>query len=202
MNKTLVKVRKMDKYLYFCTITKERKSPHSFMISTGVLDDLYDLTTAILCEYDCGSFARIWRDPLRKTVHIRFYWLHSDGVRFEGWEQTIIIPFQELMAFNKGYMGDTWSFLSLENYHGPKLVFCKTDNLHSAVNNPVVRKKLSRFLRDNFRWPDWDEIRFYNDLIPYSFFFQTVRDGRIGISGGVILHEQDNMKKAQYALHT
>lgn len=202
MNRTLVKVMVADKFLSFRTITKDEKSSHSFMIPRGTIDDLYEITTAVLCEYDSGSFARIWRDPLRETVHIRFYWLHSNGFRLTGREQTIIIPFRELMAFNKGYAGDEWSFLSMEQPQRPKMVFCETNNLHAAVNNPIVRRKLSRFLRDNFRWPGSDEIRLYDDLMPHSFFFREVQGGRIGICGGVLLHGQDNMKKAQYALHT
>lgn len=202
MKKTLVKITIIDKFLSFRTITKEQKSPHSFMIPKGLIDDLYDLTTAILCEYDCGSFARIWRDPLRETVHIHFYWLHRSGFRLVGWEQAIILPFHELMAFNKGYSGDEWTCLSLEQPPLPRLVFCSKNNLRAAVNEPTVRRKLSRFLRDNFRYPGADEIRLYDDLVPYSFFFQEVQDDRIGICGGVILHGQDNMKKAQYSLHT
>ena len=202
MKKTLVKITIIDKFLSFRTITKEQKSPHSFMIPKGLIDDLYDLTTAILCEYDCGSFARIWRDPLRETVHIHFYWLHRSGFRLVGWEQAIILPFHELMSFNKGYSGDEWTCLSLEQPPLPRLVFCSKNNLRAAVNEPTVRRKLSRFLRDNFRYPGADEIRLYDDLVPYSFFFQEVQDGRIGICGGVILHGQDNMKTAQYSLHT
>lgn len=202
MSKTLVKVSMTESCLSFRTITKERKSPHSFLISREMIDDLYALTTTILCAYDGGSFARIWQDPLRETVHIRFYWLHSNGFRLAGWEQTIILPFHELMAFNKGYKGKTWACLSLEQSQLPKLVFCGTKNLHAAVNNPAVRRKLSRFLRDNFRWPGAGEIRLYDDTVPFSFFFQEVQNDRNGICGGVILHGQDHMQKAQYSLHT
>lgn len=113
-SKTLVIITMAEKQLIFRTVTMDRKSPHSFMISKEVIDDLYDLPRTVLCEHDCGSFAQIWRDTLNETAHIRFYWLNSNGFRLSGWEQTIVVPFDELMAFNKGYMGERWALLSLE----------------------------------------------------------------------------------------
>lgn len=201
-DKTLVIVTQTEKYLSFRTITRDKKSPHSFMISKEALDDLHDLPQAILCEHDCGSFAQVWRDPLKETVHIRFYWLCSNGFRLTGWEQTVILPFRKLMSFNSGGMGDRWAVLSLEESRQPKLVFCGTKNLHAAVNHPIVRRKLTRFLRDNFRWHNTDEILLYDDMAPYSFFFREMRGGRAGICGAVILHGLENMEKAQYSLHT
>jgi len=180
----------------------DRKSPHGFMISKVVIDDLYELPRTVLCEHDCGSFAQVWRDPLSETVHIRFYWLNSNGVQLTGWEQTIIVPFDELMSFNKGYMGERWELLSLEESRQPKLTFCGKKNLHAAVNNPVVRRKLTRFLRDNFQWPGAEEILLYDDMKPYSFYFREMRNGRVGICGGVIFHGREDMKKAQYSIHT
>lgn len=201
-SKTLVIITKAEKYLVFRTITMDRKSPQSFMISKAAIDDLHDLPRTALCKHDCGSFARVWRDTLKETVHIRFYWLNGDGSQLTGWEQTIILPFHELMSFNKGYMGERWALLSLEESRQPKLVFCGTKNLHAAVSNPTVRRKLARFLRDNFKWPEADEIHFYDDREPYSFFFREMRGGCAGICGGVILHDRENMEKAQYSIHT
>lgn len=201
-SKTLVIITQAEKHLVFRTITMDGKSPHGFMISKAVIDDLYELPRTVLCEHDCGSFAQIWRDPLSETVHIRFYWLNSNGVQLTGWEQTIIVPFDELMSFNKGYMGERWALLSLEESRQPKLTFCGKKNLHAAVNNPVVRRKLTRFLRDNFQWPGAEEILLYDDMEPYSFYFREMRNGRAGICGGVIFHGREDMKKAQYSIHT
>lgn len=201
-SKTLVIITQTEKYLSFRTVTRGRKSPHSFMISKGAIDDLYDLPGTVLCEHDCGSFAQVWRDPLKETVHIRFYWLNSNGFRLSGWEQTIVVPFDELMSFNKGYMGERWALLSLEESRQPRLVFCGTKNLHAAVSNLTVRRKLARFLRDNFQWLRTDEIHFYDDMEPYSFFFREMQNGRAGICGGVILHGREDLKTAYYSIHT
>ena len=201
-SKTLVIITQTEKYLSFRTVTRDRKSPHSFMIPKASIDYLFDLPRTVLCEHDCGSFAQMWRDPLKETVHIRFYWLNSDGFRLTGWEQTIIVPFDDLMSFRNGDMEERWALLSLEEFQRPKLVFRGTQNLHAAVNNPTVRRKLTRFLRDNFRWFGTDEILFYDDIEPYSFFFREMQNGRAGICGGVILHGRENMEKAQYSIHT
>lgn len=202
MSKTLVKVSLVGDHLSFRTITRARKSPHSFMIPIAMINNLCDFPTTVLCAYDCGSLARIWRDPLRERLHICFYWLHSNGSQLAGWEQTVILPFHELVCIYSIGKPEKWSCLSAEQPQHPKLVFCETKNLHAAVNDPLMRHKLSRFLRDNFHWPNSDEIRFYDDMVPYSFFFREMRNGRNGICGGVILHGQDNIQKAQYSLHT
>lgn len=38
--------------------------------------------------------------------------------------------------------------------------------------------------------------------MPYSFFFREFRGGRAGICGGLILHNQDDIFKAYYNIHT
>lgn len=81
-------------------------------------------------------------------------------------------------------------------------MFCGAKNLLAAVNNLTVRRKLARFLRDNFQWPRTDEIHFYDDMEPYSFFFREMQNGRTGICGGVILHGREDMKTAHYSIHT
>lgn len=41
------------------------------------------------------------------------------------------------------------------------------------------------------------------DFAPYSFFFREVCAGRNGICGGLIFHNyHDNLKKANYSVHT
>ena len=56
----------------------------------------------------------------------------------------------------------------------PKLVFCSKENLHAALSSKIVRSKLVRYLRDHFNWFATDEIRFFNDFLPYSFFLPGV----------------------------
>ena len=70
------------------------------------------------------------------------------------------------------------------------------------MSHKAVRRKLIRFLRDNFQWGWSDEVRFYNDFLPYSFFFTEIRGGQQGICGGLILHGREDLNRAYYSIHT
>ena len=70
------------------------------------------------------------------------------------------------------------------------------------VDNKLVRRKLSKFLRNHFNWPSATEVRFFGDFEPYSFFFREYRKDQAGICGGLILHGRENMDKAYYSVHT
>lgn len=87
-------------------------------------------------------------------------------------------------------------------HNAPTLVFHSKTNLHAAANNRFVRRKLARCLRDNFHWKDIDAICFYDDFLPYSFFFREIRNGQSGICGGLIFHRQEDSSEAHYAIHT
>jgi len=90
-----------------------------------------------------------------------------------------------------------WKALSVDDSVGQaRIVFKSRKNLHAALGNGVIRRKLIRFLRDQFRWGNSEEIEIYDDFVPYSFFFREIKDGKAGISGGLILHGQEDMEKA------
>ena len=85
----------------------------------------------------------------------------------------------------------------------PQLVFAGSRaNLRAAIGDRRIRHKLGKALMDNFNWPGADEVRLASDFVPYSFFFQEIRDGRPVMCGGLILHGQDDMAKAYYGIHT
>lgn len=143
----------------------------------------------------------------RARVSIRFIWLSaSDRGEFTGWEQTVRLPYDTLAEFAARSLVDgeskQWKALSLAERRTPKLVFCSKENLHAAVSNKIVRSKLVRCLRDHFDWLSTDEIRIFNDFLPYSFFFQAYRAGCPGICGGLILHDHQDLGRAYYSMHT
>ena len=83
------------------------------------------------------------------------------------------------------------------------IVFYDHEGLRTCLENKTVRGKLARALRDNFRCYRAEQISFYHDFVPYSFLFQETRNGRVGIVGGLILHNgEDDLKKAYYSIHT
>ena len=75
-------------------------------------------------------------------------------------------------------------------------------NLRAAISNPHVRHKLGKALAANFNWPSADEVRLYNDFVPYSFFFREFRDGQARMCGGLILHNHDDPRRMTYSIHT
>lgn len=204
-NRILIKMSAHENSISFRTITRKRKSPHCFYVLRSELERLW--RDGCVVSHDIHSFAELRYDPVRGVVSITFTWLSSAGNEARvGWEQTVRLPRDKLAEFMdsslEGSGAKQWQALSVEDMRRPRLVFNARDNLHAALSNKTVRCKLARFLRDHFNWPRTDQICFYNDSVPYSFFFREFRADRPGICGAVILHNQEDMSKAHYAIHT
>ena len=204
-DRVLVKVSVDGDDIHLRLIDPSEKTHRSFCIDYDAFDDLEYREMAGV--NDCGSFAVLRRNRADGTASMRFVWLSSSGDGpVAGWEQTVKLPFQEMCSFIRASAEkggpSKWAALSVKPGNTPKLVFCGRENLHDAVENQTVRRKLVRFLRDNFKWWGTDEIRFYNDFVPYSFSFQEFRNGQPGMCGGLILHSQKNLEKAYYSIHT
>lgn len=204
-NRILVKMTAENHCILFRTVTPTEKSPHAFYITRKTFAELKD--RGEITGHDCGSFAILRWDDKTGTVIIHFTWLSCSGNdQVAGWEQTVKLPYEGLQNFMEKTAGKIgppkWAALSVTSGKLPKLVFCGRENLHAVVGNKTVRRKLARFLRNNFRWQGADEIRFYNDFVPYSFFFQEFHGNQPGMCGGLILHGQENMEKAYYSIHT
>lgn len=204
-SRALVKASATKYGIDFRVINPSEKHHRNFSILREDFETLEARGTA--AAYDGGSFALMRRILSEGMVSIRFVWLSSyDDGRVTGWEETVKLPFESLRCFVRDSAGENgpskWSALSVESRAAPKFVFCGEENLHAVLENRPVRRKLVKFLRNNFRWQGADEIRFYNDFVPYSFSFREFRGGRPGMCGGLILHGQENMAKAQYSIHT
>ena len=119
-------------------------------------------------------------------------------------EQTIVFCGVSFMGESAKEGGpETWKHLSVRSTSRPRLVFHAQKRLRECVANKTVRGKLARALRDNFHSSYVEQIDFYHDFAPYSFFFQEVRNARDGICGGLIFHDhQNDLKKASYSVHT
>lgn len=204
-DRTMVKVSATENCLVFRTITKKRKSPRSFYV---LRDDVKRLEQhGSVTANDIHCFAELRRDVAYDLVQIRFFWLRQMGAnRLEGHTEMERLPYGELMNYERVSRQNPgaaeWKVLSVDNVPMPRMVFRSTENLHAALSHRTVRRKLVRSLRDDFQWPWSEEIRFYNDSLPYSFFFREIRGGRPSICGGLILHGQENIDKAYYSIHT
>ena len=203
--RTLVYMIFREDYVGLRTVSRSKKSPHRFYISRNKLEELEHKPEVIAC--DIHSFAVLRRDTYAGTLEIAFTWLGGDKNSLSGYQDTIILPYDEMVEHLHESVSErkpiVWKVLSVDDSVGQvRIVFKSKKNLHAALGNGVIRRKLIRFLRDQFRWGNSEEIEIYDDFMPYSFFFREIKDGKAGISGGLILHGQEDMKKAYYSMHT
>lgn len=204
-NRILVKARSSEDYIIFKTVTKSKKSGELY-VRRSELTALEHTDQVISWD---GSFAVFTRNKIEGTVCIRFYWMNmSDTGPFTGRKQDVTLPFKPFMdfvkwsAYEEEEQPQKWCALSIVPRFSPKLTFVSTRNLHAALADKLTRRKLSKFLRNNFHWRNSTEIIFYDDFIPRSFFFREMRAGVAGICGGLILHGQEDISKAYYMIHT
>ncbi len=204
-NRTLVKVSAGEYCIGFKTVSRRRKSPRTFLITRDELERLECENRIIVSDIHC--FASLYRDASAGTVSINFSWLTGGCDCLTGWEETVILPYEALIDFVRtsaqGGGPEKWAALSIEPVARPKIVFADLDGLRRCIQNKIVRRKLSRALRDNFRYYGDERIVLYHDFMAYSFFFRVYREDRPTMCGGLILHNlQNDLKKAYYSVHT
>lgn len=203
-NRTMVKLTARQYGIELQTYSREKKSRSFFILR----DELAELTRRDeIIVHDGRSYATFRRDLYAGTVGVRFAWLNICGDRLSGREEILELPYAPIMAFAESSRAaggpKHCRLLAVKAKTArPRLVFCDVQRLHECLAVKDVRRKLVRFLRDNFCWPDSEEIRFYSDFNPYSFFFQEIRRGQTCLSGGLILHRQENLDRAYYSIHT
>jgi len=186
------------------TITRERKSG-SFCMCRDKIMELETKDEVILC--DQSSFAILRRDLCTGTVSIHLSWLSGGADRLTGRKETVVLPYGSFMAFAnmrlaEGHIAEKSILAGEQKESQPQFVFCDVERLHECIARVDVRRKLVRFLRDNFHWRGSEKVCFYHDFAPYSFFFREIHHGLPCLSGGLILHGQEDMKKAYYSIHT
>ena len=187
------------------TVSRSWKSPHCFYILRSRLEELEHTSGVIV--HDISSFAVLRRDNHDGTIEIEFTWLSGDGITVSGYKEIIILSYEQMRAFlNKRIVKDNpvvWKTLSIDSSQKrPQLIFKSRENLHAALTDSTIRHKLVRSLRDEFCWPQSERIEFYDDFTPYSFVFKEIMNGKPVMTGGLILHGQDDMSKAHYSVHT
>lgn len=153
---------------------------------------------------DTFSFAEFQKNEAGNTVTVCFTWLNNHGYEFVGWKQSVTLPYDALMdiALDTRCHYRTWNTLSIEPKNSPKFVFECPAQLRACVKNKFVRRKLVRFLRNNFKWWGVDKVCFYGDFQPYSFSFQEFYGETPGIAGGLIYHTGEDVSKGYYSIHT
>lgn len=202
---TLVHAIAEKNCISFRTVSRYGKSPHNFYILRKDLADLEHKTEVVV--RDIRSFATLRRDIHTGTVRIEFTWLGGDGHSVSGRQEIITLSYSKLMEFMRESIFESgpveWKSLSMDDSgRRPKIVFKGRMNLHAALGNGIIRHKLVRALWDKFAWPDSERIELYDDCMPYSFVFHEIRGGKTAMTGGLILHGQEDMEKSYYSVHT
>lgn len=206
-NRILVKLRCEKAFLILRTVSGQDE---------GRRRDLY-LPRRALCQLeqedkvtvnDGADFVVFLRYKSSDTVMLTVYRLRENfDDTVSGYKQQFMLRYSQLRDYltacpETGEAGE-WQTLSLqESAWLPKLVFSGSRNLHQVVNHRLYRKKLSHYLKRGFHWPGATEIRLYDDFVPYSFLFKELRGDDCGITGGLILHGQDDPETAYYSIHT
>ncbi len=206
-HRTMVKVRCDKEMIYIWTVSWEKKSPHRFAILRSELQKLEEKKRLITT--DCGSFAVL---RLTETVagmqilEIRFAWLQEDGNdKVHGWKEDVRLPYKPFHAFTGvgEDMDDAeWRQLSIPEKVTCRYEFRSRKNLHEVARWPILRRKLGKTLEQHFQWRGTEKIVLYDDIQPYSFFFEENTHYGRGICGGIILHGAENLQSAQYSIHT
>lgn len=206
-DRTMLIAHADENTVWFRTVGARVKSPRRFCTTYDALDRLRHDGQIIVSDIHCFLQARL--DERRDLATLDFTWLTGlCSGRVEGFEQTARLRWSQFRAFLEECRQPDgprdFKALSLDvSKHRPRLVFNgNRANLRAAISNPLIRRKLGKALMANFNWPDADEIRLYNDFVPYSFFFREIQDGKAFLCGGLILHGQENMSKAYYEIHT
>lgn len=96
-SRTMVKVSAAGQSLFFRTVTRNKKSPHSFAVLRSDLRRMVQEGSVTIS--DAGSFAVLRYERELRRVVIRFVWLNQCGCALTGREETVQLSFDALMKF-------------------------------------------------------------------------------------------------------
>lgn len=201
----LLKLCGNSDYLMLRPVSRENAGKRkNFFAARSLLLRLENESEVIL--NDGTDLAIFRRSAIEDAVRIIFYWLsdRNDGT-LVGHKEAFTVRYSSLWAFllrckNKDTKESR--LLSIPSDHWPRIIFEDTRNLKKVVASRMLRRKLAKFLRKAFHWPGATEIRLFDDFLPYSFLFSEQRGDKVGIEGGVVLHNPDDPKYAHYEIHT
>ena len=207
--RTMVKLSASEDCVFLWTVSRGFRSPHRFSISARELQILEAKRHTIVSDIHSFAELRLGRSAKEQNADVLtvdFTWLSdSGGRRVVGREETLHLPyrqFQEKLEESRKLGGTGVGMLSVDEKRTPRIEFQSRKNLREVAERKVQRKKLGKFLNNHFSWKGSRRIVVYDDFVPYSFFFREERLNGNGICGGIILHGQEDFKKACYGMHT
>lgn len=200
-NRTMIKIDVGDNAFFLQTVSKDFHSLHGFCILKKEIQDLDTRKELIIRDMCSYAVLRIKKEERGTIFQVEFTWLQDSGDgTLTGRQETVCFSYQYLchILSKKG----VYKQLSIPKVSRPKIEFDSLSNLKRVVENPLLRSKLGRFLNKHLNWVDYQRIVLIDDFVPYSFLFTSYTQYGAGVCGGVILHDQDNLAKAYYSIHT
>ncbi len=206
-DRIMVKISAEDKYVSLWTVSRKSRSPHRFILLREELEELEEKGKVL--ARDIHSFADIRRCKSTQgpdKLVITFWWLSDyENGEVGGWKQSVQLPYGKFVECVEGSSqskGREQRLLSIKEDRMPRIEFISGRNLKAVADMPMLRRKLGKFLARNFNWMDYSRIVVTDDFVPYSFGFSGYTPYGNGICGGIILHGQDDLRKAYYGIHT
>lgn len=203
MDRTMVKITENDDSFAVKTKSRDFCSPHNFYILKSELDRMKREGSIIV--KDISSYAELQYlktyEGRPEKIRIRFSWINSigDGT-LTGRTELLFLP-TDSFNFSLCNGREVKKVLSVPDKL-PAVEFRSRRNLRCVAENKKLRRKLGHFLDRSFRWADYERIVIFDDFTPYSFVFDAYSRYGNGISGGVILHGQENLETSYYSMHT
>lgn len=148
--RTLVKVSAGEHCIGFKTVSRQRKSPRTFLVTRDELVRL-EQTPKIITQ-DIYCFAALRLNTATRTLNIDFSWLQSNfNSELYGWEETVVLPYDALMAFVQASAKEDgpkkWRVLSLQATMTPKIVFVDTERPRGVWRTESSAKSWCRLCR-------------------------------------------------------
>ena len=151
--RTLVYMIFREDYVGLRTVSRSKKSPHRFYISRNKLEELEHKPEVIAC--DIHSFAVLRRDTYAGTLEIAFTWLGGDKNSLSGYQDTIILPYDEMVEHLHESVSErkpiVWKALSVDDSVGQaRIALPRPKNrkpLQSMSGGAVCRWRLTGTMR-------------------------------------------------------
>ncbi|MCI9439256.1 MAG: hypothetical protein HFH85_19320 [Lachnospiraceae bacterium] len=207
MERIMVKISAEGEFVSLRTYSRKYGRSGQFFLWRKDLDELG--TKGRILSADGSSYARLYlhKSPEGEEIlKVELTWLHSSGNELTGRLERLSLVYRDFLCCVEESTlsgGKACRRLSLKECHRPAIEFDSRRNLKKVARRKGMRRKLGKFLDSHFQWPDAVRIQIVDDsCVPYSFFFREERINGNGICGGIILHGQEDLKKACYGIHT
>lgn len=207
--RTMVKLSAWGECVSLRTVSRKFRSPHRFVLLEKELEELGEKRHAL--SRDIRSFAEMRLEKAGAEgdgdiLVIKFAWLgDAGGGKLSGTEETLRFSwdaFRESIAGSRRLDGAAVKLLAMKGCRPPKVEFHSRKHLKDVAGMPVLRKKLGKLLARQLACGESVRVMVYDDFVPYSFLFREETAYGTSLCGGIILHGQEDMKKAHYEIHT